>query len=449
MHIMHIRNSAFPKGVIHIIKTLKKHGFSAYAVGGALRDILLKIPTDDFDITTSARPQTIMKLFKKAIPTGIKYGTVTVILPDGKFEVTTFRADEAYSDGRRPDRVLFTKNITDDLSRRDFTINAIAYDPITKELVDPFGGQKDLKKKLIRTVGKPKDRFLEDGLRPFRACRFAAKLNFKIEPKTFAAIRQTLRKAKVVSPERIREELVKLLGAKKPSVGLELMRRSGLLKIALPELERGFGIPQNEFHKYDIYWHNILSCDAAPPDITVVRMAALLHDISKPECKDGPTFYGHEQVGCTVAARILKRLRFSNADSKKILNLIRCHMFDYTRNWSDAAVRRFIRRVGLENIADLFVLRQADLAAMGRKTSQRYLPELQRRILHIVRAENALKLKDLAIDGHDIMKYLKLKPGPIVGKILNELLEKVLDNPKLNTRKSLLSIAKSVEGIIA
>ncbi|MFH0886730.1 MAG: HD domain-containing protein [bacterium] len=433
-----------PKNVIYIIKTLKSKGYEAYAVGGALRDILLHIRTYDYDITTNAKPDQVMSLFNKTVPTGIKYGTVTVILDDGKYEVTTFRRDEAYSDGRRPDIVRFTKNITDDLARRDFTINAMAFDPITDKFIDPFNGRKDIKQKIIRTVGNPLERFSEDGLRPFRACRFAAKLQFKVEPKTLAAIKKSLNKAKIVAPERIREELVKMLESVKPSTGLDLMRRSGLLKLVLPELLKGHKIEQNEFHKYDIYWHNLYSCDAAPKDNMIVRMAALLHDISKPECKEGPTFYGHDQAGVEVSKTILKRLRFSNDDTARILNLIRYHMFEYNDQWSDAAVRRFIKRVGLKNIPDLFTLRKADLSAMGRIITKDHVTVLNKRIKKILKQSTVLKVSDLNITGHDVMRYLKLQPGPKIGKILNELLERVLEDPALNHKFSLLKIIKGI-----
>ncbi len=439
-----MRGKKFPKNVIKIIKTLKKNDCQAYIVGGSVRDLLLGIPVMEWDITSSANPNEVKKLFKKVVPTGIKYGTVTVLLGKEKYEITTFRSDEKYVDGRHPKNVVFTNDIHQDLSRRDFTINAIAYDPIEDKLIDDFNGKKDLTKKMIRTVGDPVDRFSEDGLRSVRACRFAAKLEFKIEPKTLAAIPKTLKVTKKVALERIHDEIVKLMAAKKPSIGFELMRRSGILKLIIPELVKTYRVKQPpKFHKYDVYWHSLYSCDAAPAGDIILRMAALLHDIGKPKCKVGYTFYQHDKVGCQMTEKILKRLKFSNDAIKKITNLISHHMFNYTSDWSDAAVRRFIRRIGgAGTVNDLFALRNADTSAMEREIGSDYLAELKRRIKKILNAENALHIKDLEIDGKDVMHVLKIKPGPEVGKILNNLLEEVLDRPTMNRRAVLLKMIK-------
>ncbi len=432
-------------GASRIIRELKAHGFQAYLVGGCVRDSLLGKEPEEWDITTNAKPDEVVKLFQKVIPTGIEYGTVTVLLPEGQYEVTTFRSDERYVDGRHPSNVKFTDDIHKDLSRRDFTINALAYDPEKDRLIDDFNGQKDLKDKLIRTVGNPLERFSEDGLRPVRACRFAAGLEFEIEKETFAAISQTLEVVKKVAPERIHDELVKMLSADKPSIGLELMRKSGLLRLILPELEDCYGVEQPpKYHKYDVYWHSLYSCDAAPKDNYVLRLAALLHDIGKPKCKVDFTFYNHDKAGIEMAGEMLKRLKFSNDDIKKVTNLIGNHMFDYSSEWSDAAVRRFIRRIGgVENVKDLFALRQSDARAMEQEIGSEYLSELQTRIDKIIAEENALHIKDLKIDGKDVMDTLKIGPGPRVGQVLNDLLEKVLDDPKLNDRETLLKLIKS------
>lgn len=434
----------FPKGVHHIIRTLKKNGYKAYVVGGSIRDMLLNIPVYDWDITTDAPPKKVVSLFKKAIPTGIKYGTVTVVLYDGDFEVTTFRKDESYTDGRRPDKVKFTKDINEDLSRRDFTINAMAMDPEDGKVIDPFNGQEDIKKKLIRAVGDPLQRFSEDGLRVLRACRFAAKLGFEIEERTFEAISKTLKVFKKVSPERIHDELFKMMSAAKPSAGFEYMRKSGILKLILPELAACIGVSQPEnYHAHDVYYHSIYSCDNAPKELPTVRIAALLHDISKPACKKEETFYNHEIVGMETAKKIMKRLKFSNDDIKEISNLIRHHMFNYTPEWSDSAVRRFTRNVGTDSIEDLFILRIADVKAMKKDLDYSYLKELKRRIKRIIDEQNALRVTDLRVNGRDIMKKLKIKEGPVVGEILRFLLEKVLDEPALNSRKKLLEIARN------
>lgn len=429
-----------------IITTLKTEGFQAFLVGGGVRDLLLGQTPSEWDITTSAKPDEVTALFAKVIPTGIDYGTVTVMLNGHPFEVTTFRSDEKYVDGRHPSNVKFTGDIHCDLSRRDFTINALAYDPITKELIDDFNGQADLKEKIIRTVGNPVERFSEDGLRSVRACRFAAKLGFTIEEKTFAAIHQTLNITAKVAPERLHDELVKMLASPKPSIGFDLMQRSGLLKLILPELENCVNVEQPpEFHKYDVFWHNLAACDAAPKDNLVIRLAALLHDIAKPACKVEMHFYNHDKAGTLAVEELLWRLKFSSAEIKKIANLVDNHMFNYTEDWTDAAVRRFLRRIGgVENVADLFALRRADVAAMKSNLGTQYLGELQKRIDKIVAEQNALQIADLKVNGNDIMKELKLTPGPKVGEILEALLEKVLDEPKLNEKDKLLQLAKTI-----
>lgn len=433
-----------PAPVIELISKLKSSGHQAFLVGGCARDSLLGLQPKEWDITTSALPQEVTKLFNKVIPTGIDYGTVTVILNEMMFEVTTFRSDEKYVDGRHPSNVAFTKDLHKDLSRRDFTINALAYDPITKVLIDDHNGQADLEQKTIRAIGDPKERFSEDGLRSIRACRFAAVLGFTIEDKTFKAIEQTLGTTKKVAKERIHDELVKIMAADKPSIAIELMRECKILDIIMPELLFCYGIEQPlNFHKYDVYWHSLYACDAAQKNNLVVRLAALLHDIEKPKCKKDLTFYDHDQQGARTAEIILKRLKFSSKDIKQVINLISQHMFNYTKEWTDSAVRRFIQRIGgVENLADLFSLRLADTIAMGKDNKPQYLAELQKRIDKIILEQNALHVSALKVDGQDIMKTLNIKPGPKVGEILNALLEKVLDDPSLNERDKLIELVK-------
>ncbi|MFH1576006.1 MAG: HD domain-containing protein [Candidatus Margulisiibacteriota bacterium] len=442
-----LKGKNLPEGALKITKTLKAKGHQAYLVGGCVRDLLLDLPVKEWDITTSAKPTEVSSLFHKVVPTGIEYGTVTALVDQGTYEVTTFRSDEKYVDGRHPANVAFTDDLHKDLARRDFTINALAYDPETDQLIDDFEGQQDLKNKLIKTVGNPIDRFSEDGLRSVRACRFAAKLGFTIEKSTLAAIPKTLEVTKKVAAERLHDELVKMLAADQPSIGLELMRQTGLLSLILPELEVCHGIDQPpKFHKYDVYWHSLYACDAAPKDNLPVRLAALLHDIAKPACKVDYTFYNHDKVGAKTCEEILKRLKFSNHDIKKVSNLVDNHMFNYTAQWSDAAVRRFIRRIGgVQNVADLFAVRQADTSAMEQEIGSQYLIELQQRIDKIIKEEHALDVSDLKVDGQDIMKALKIKPGPKVGQILHQLLEKALDDPKLNQRATLLKLIKEHE----
>jgi poly(A) polymerase/tRNA nucleotidyltransferase (CCA-adding enzyme) len=438
-----LNNKAFPKDLINIIKTIKHAGFKCYIVGGGVRDLLLGLKPKVWDLTTDATPKQITKLFKKVVPTGIKFGTVTVLINKVPYEITTFRSDERYVDGRHPSKVTFSNDLKKDLSRRDFTINAIAYDPTTRELVDIFGGQKDLKAKLIRAVGNPVERFREDGLRPVRACRFAAKLNFKIEDRTLKAIPKCLNVAKKVSMERVHDELMRMLEADKPSIGIDLMRKSGLLKIYIPELLKGIGVKQPKpFHKDDVYWHSLYTCDAVSKDKPILRLAALLHDIAKPRCKAGMTFYDHEAKGTKMAYGIMKRLKFSNAHIDYVMNLIKNHMFNYSSEWSDAAIRRFIRRVGSRYLDDLFELRVADIKAMGRKVESGHPRQLRNRINKILREQNALHIKDMKVDGNDVMKVLGIKPGPKVGEVLGKLLEKVLDDPELNTKPKLLELIR-------
>lgn len=427
---------------LNIIKTLQNKGFPAYLVGGSVRDNLLDLPVEEWDITTAATPQEVSRLFTKIVPTGIEYGTVTILLDGEAYEVTTFRADEKYIDGRHPSNVVFTEDIHLDLSRRDFTINALAYDPLNDQLIDDFNGQQDLKAKLIRAVGNPLERLSEDGLRSIRACRFAAKLNFVIEPATLAAVSQTLAVTKTVAPERVRDELVKMLASAQPSIGLDLMRQTGLLQLIIPELVACIDVKQPaEFHKYDVYWHNLYACDAADKAKRIVRLAALFHDISKPACQVDMTFYNHDQVGANVAEQILKRLRFGNQEIAQVSNLVRQHMFHYTSDWTDSAVRRFIKRIGgVANVADLFALRLADTKAMEREIESDYLKELRKRIDKIIDEENALDVKDLKINGTDVMEQLQIPPGKKVGAVLNALLEKVLDQPELNDRETLLKL---------
>ena len=433
-----------------ICTILLDNGFECYLVGGSVRDLILQIPVYDYDFATNARPEQVMKLFKKVVPTGIKHGTVTVLMRYAQYEITTYRSDGNYTDGRHPDSVAFSDSLKEDVERRDFTINGLAYDVNNRVIIDYVGGMGDIEKKIIKTIGDPLQRFSEDGLRPYRACRLAAKLHFSINKKTLEAIPQMLDVASKISVERVRDEIKKMLEADKPSVGFEYMRVTGLLQLCLPELSQGFGMEQNKYHLYDIYYHSIYSCDAAPKDKPLLRLAALLHDIGKiatrREGHDGDfTFYNHEVIGAKIARKIMRRLKFSNDEIEYVTNLILNHMFHYTQDWTDGAVRRFIRKVGLDNLQDLFILRLADRSGNGMRDG---LPEpikkLKKHIEKVVEKDNAFTVKDLDIDGYSIMDALHIKPGPIVGKILNELLEKVLDNPDLNNHEMLMALAKDI-----
>ncbi|MBN2038614.1 MAG: HD domain-containing protein [Spirochaetes bacterium] len=436
--------------IMKIADTFFSNGYEFYLVGGSVRDILLGYDVLDYDFATNAVPDAVMKLFRRVVPTGIKHGTVSILINDNQYEVTTYRADGKYIDGRRPETVSFSDTLEQDVRRRDFTVNGLAYDMKEEKIIDYVEGLADIDRKVIRTIGNPVDRFMEDGLRPFRACRLASRLYFSIDDDTFGAIKKTLDVAKLVSAERIRDELIKTVDTEKPSIGLEYMRKSGLMELFLPELLQGYSLTQNKFHVYDIYYHSVYSCDAIPGSDPIIRLAALLHDVGKSatrrEGEDGEsTFYNHEIIGSKITGKIMKRLKFSNEEISRVTNLVINHMFHYTDEWTDGAVRRFIRKVGLENLEDLFLLRLADRRGNGQRDG---LPapirELQRRINIVIEQDNALSVRDLDIDGHILMSEFDIRPGPVIGKILNELLEMVLDDPDANTREILIAKAKEI-----
>ncbi len=433
-----------------IVSTFNKNGYKCYLVGGSVRDLLMGRDVYDYDFATDAKPQVVTKMFKRVIPTGLKHGTVSVLLSGKSYEVTTFRADGKYIDGRRPESVSFSKDLKEDVIRRDFTINGIAYEPLKGEIIDYVNGIADIEAGIIRTIGNSIERLSEDGLRSYRACRFASKLNFKIEEETFDAIKKTLDVSKNISVERIREEFMKLLQSETPSVGLEYLRECGLLEQFLPELDSCYGVSQNKYHVHDIYYHSVYSCDGAKKDMPMIRLSALLHDLGKlPTRKPGKdgdnTFYNHEVVGAKIARRLMKRLKFSNEEISKVNNLVLNHMFHYTDEWTDGAVRRFMRKVGVENLEDLILLRMADRFGTGsREGMPGPIKVLKKRIEKAIEEENAITVKDLEIDGHIIMKEFSVTPGPIIGKILNELLEIILDEPEKNNSKFLLEKSKEV-----
>ncbi len=447
------------------------HGYEAYLVGGAVRDMILGKPASDWDLATNATPQQVISIFHKVIPTGIAHGTVTVHFLKHEIEVTTYRADHGYSDGRHPDSVTFASSITDDLSRRDFTMNAIAADLTNGSLVDPFDGQKDIRNKTIRTVGSPLDRFLEDGLRPVRALRFAAQLNFSIEKDTFSAISDSSvqEKIKSVSVERFRDELCKMLSSEKPSVGLHDMESTGVLKLFIPELASCRGVTQADvrgFHEFDVLDHLIYACDGAPKDNLNVRLASLFHDIGKPKARkvemraldpehpekmyETISFHNHEKYSVEITKPLMFRLKFPNAQIDYVCHLIEQHMFFYEQVWSDAAVRRFLVRVKPECVNDLFDLRLADIYGMhnvpvaANSEPVHYLNELSDRIKKVSEVKTALSLKDLAVNGQDLIA-IGVPAGKEIGRILQELFQTVLDDPAMNTRNKLLNVAEHIK----
>lgn len=462
-----------PDYVQTVARMLGKEGFKCYLVGGALRDVVLNIEPDDYDLATDAKPEEMLKIFPKSVSTGARFGMVSALIRgnDGEIhdvQVTTFRSEENYIDGRWPTKVTFITDLDKDLGRRDFTFNAMALDLSSAnldnenkskewEIYDPYNGVSDLNNKVVRAVGTPLERFKEDGLRAYKACRMASQLQFEIEEETFKAIQQALPVADQVSMERIRDEFMKMLkNSPKPSIGIELMRKTGLLELFMPELLEGYGVEQKVYHADDVYTHSLRSCDVAPDGI---KLAALFHDIGKPRKDMGNGhFYGHDMEGAKMAEEIMRRLKFPKAEIQRVSRLISNHMFYFPfydegmspeevkdlqqREWTDSAVRRFIARVGDENIEDLFELRIAD-ATGNPKTA--FKPEeieaLQRRISEVREKDMALKITDLKINGNDLMS-IGITKGPQIGEILNDLLEMVLDDPMINTKEKLLEEAE-------
>ncbi len=428
-----------------VVDRLRAAGYQAYPVGGCVRDLLLGRPVTDWDLTTDARPGQVSELFDKVIPTGIDHGTVTVMVGQVPIEVTTFRGEDRYSDGRHPDQVVFLDSLEEDLKRRDFTINAMALDLEGARIVDPHAGQGDLQRALVRAVGDPDLRFHEDGLRPMRAIRFAAVLGFEVEPATLDAIGRAVDVLRNVSMERIREELLKILGSRNPALGIELLASTGLLDHVLPGLLAGRGFAQNRFHRLDVYQHALRCLDKSRGD-AVLRLAILLHDIGKPATAAGPpaerTFYGHEQESARQADALLRRLCFSNRDRQRVTNLIHNHMFHYQPDWSDGAVRRLVARVGLENLPDLWELRRSDAwgRGPGLRSALANLKAVQERIGQVLTQDAALKVTDLAIGGAEVMRQLGCPPGPAVGRALSYLLDRVLDEPGLNQPEKLKNL---------
>lgn len=440
-----------------------QHGYKAYLVGGAVRDMLMGKEPHDWDVTTDATPEQVMSIFRKVIPTGIAHGTVTVHFMKNEIEVTTFRTESDYSDGRHPDKVEYTGNIEEDLSRRDFTINAIASYLGDGTITDPFHGRDDIRRKVIRTVGNPLERFSEDGLRPVRAVRFSAQLGFEIERETLKAISEPeiLKKTSGISLERFRDELLKLMKAEKPSAGLKLMEESGILDIFIPEFKKCRGCIQGDFrgyHQFDVLDHLFYACDGAPASKQNVRLAALFHDIGKPDVKrviptpqgDQFTFYNHEAKSQQITKEILFRLKFSNAEIANICHLVVNHMFNYTQDWTDAAVRRFLAKIQAENLEDLYDLRLADIYGMNnapvRGQDSRtiaLLNELKDRISKETEKNSVLSLKQLAVNGKDLMKN-GISAGKDLGFVLNQLLETVLEDPSQNEKEQLIKIALNI-----
>lgn len=436
---------ALPQSAKHIIGTFKKAGYDIYAVGGSVRDMLMDRPTHGWDFTTNATPEEILKLFPDSFYDN-QFGTVGIKIPDDIYEVTTYRSEKGYKDHRHPDVIAWGTSLPEDLSRRDFTINAIAYDG--KEFIDPYHGQEDLKNKIIRAVGEPNARIEEDALRMMRSVRIASELGFMIEPATLAAIKKNAHLISDISAERVRDELLRILASPFAADGILLLKQTGLLKRILPEVDSAFAVGQKSparHHIYDVGTHSVMAMKLCPSKDPVVRLATLLHDIGKvPTYKVDEkgiiTFYNHEMVSTKLAKAILARLRFSKKQTEKILTLIRWHQFTVDERQTDSALRRFVRHVGKENLTDMLALRTGDrLGGGAAETSWRM--ELFKKRLEEVQKQ-PFTVADLKINGFDVMKALNCKPGPIVGETLNKLFAEVEAGTLKNERETLLSRLK-------
>ncbi len=440
---------SIPEEVLLVTKGLQKAGFEAYIVGGCVRDLLTGRTPKDWDVTTNATPEEIQNIFPDTFYEN-KFGTVgvenkeTVDETLKVIEVTPYRLESEYSDGRHPDEVKFSKNLSDDLKRRDFTMNAIAYDPASGELVDLYDGREAIKDKMIKAVGDASERFQEDALRILRAVRFTTQHGFAIEGVTMTAMTKHSDLLAKISAERIRDEFVKMLGSTEPIVGIVMAQKLGILKYIIPELEIGIGVEQNGEHIYDVWEHNLRTMQhAADKDWPLhIRLAGLLHDIAKPHTrewskeKNDYTFYGHDVVGGKLARKICERLKFSADFTEKIYRLVRYHMFfSDTDQITLSAVRRLVAKVGADNVWDLIDLRICDRIGMGRPKEEPYrLRKFESMIEEVMR--DPINVGMLKIDGNRL-KEMGERPGPRMGWALHALLEEVLEDPKLNTAEYL------------
>jgi len=442
-----------PQEVKNILEKLSEAGYEAYVVGGCVRDLLLKElglskveGPKDWDITTNAKPEEIQKIFPDNVyentfgTVGVKTGSENPTLM--LIEVTPYRIEGKYTDKRHPDDIKFAEKLEDDLSRRDFTVNALALSA-EGNITDLFGGQDDLKNKIIRTVGKPKDRFNEDALRLLRAVRFATTLGFEMEKETLAAVKENAEWLRAISKERTREELIKIMESDNSYEGILLLEEVGLLQYIIPELREGIGVGQNLHHIYTVWEHNTraLKYAAEKKYSLEVRLGSLFHDIGKPRTKRGEgkysTFYGHDVVGAKMATQIMERLKFSKEMSEKVIKLVRYHLFYYNvGEVTESSVRRLLANVGSENIEDLIRVREGDRIGSGRPKAVPYKLRHMKYVIDKV-SHDPISVKMLKIDGNDLMKELGIKPGPKVGLILNYLLAEVLDDPAKNTKEYL------------
>lgn len=439
-----------PRKVLMIINNLQLHGYEAFAVGGCVRDSILARRPEDWDITTSAKPEEIKKLFRRTVDTGIEHGTVTVLIGKDSFEVTTYRVDGAYEDGRHPKEVCFTSRLEEDLQRRDFTINAMAYNDEVR-LVDVFGGMQDLNHHLIRCVGDPRERFSEDALRILRAVRFSAQLNFPIEPETAEAIKELAPTLEKISAERIQAELVKLLVSPHP----ERIRDAyelGITKVILPEWDAMAGVEQNTpHHRYDVAEHTIRAMKYVKRD-KILRLTMLFHDMGKPSTKTTDEngrdhFKGHALVSEEIARKVLRRLKFDNETVKKVTRLVCYH--DYRMEATPRNVRRAMNRIGVELFPYYLAVRMADAKAQSpyrRREKIENIVAIRKLYQEALLEENCVTLRQLAVGGRDLMD-LGMTPGREIGSMLSELLEYVIDDPKRNEKEILCAYVKEKLGL--
>jgi tRNA nucleotidyltransferase (CCA-adding enzyme) len=436
---------AVPQDVERVVDTLIANRFEAFVVGGCVRDALRGVDPQDWDVATSAKPDEIQKLFKRSLYTN-RFGTVVVSSGAHEIEVTTYRIEADYADHRRPEEVAFTESLHEDLARRDFTMNAMAWRPTPEggELVDPFDGRADLEAKIVRAVGDPGERFVEDALRLLRAVRFATVLRMRIDPRTADAIGARAALVATLSGERIQQELNKILLAERPSTGIRMLSDLGLLAVLCPELEICKSIPQDKAVAQDVFEHSLITVDATPA-VVVLRLAGLFHDVGKPETFADGHFHQHEYVGEAITRRILRRWKYPKDTVTAVTHLIRHHMFWYQADWTGSAVRRFIRKVGLDVIPDLFALRRADNIGSGIRAPRMYaLEDLWMRVQEEIERSTAFSPSDLVVDGNDVMRELGIGPGPEVGRIIAAVFERVLDDPDLNARDRLLPLIREV-----
>ena len=458
---------AIPEELQKMNRFFEEAGFEAYLVGGAVRDSLRGDFASDWDIATNARPEDVMKIFKKVIPTGIDHGTVTVHFMGRHIEVTTFRTETDYRDSRHPSSVQFNASLGEDLSRRDFTINAIAANLKTGRIIDPFNGQVDIKNRCIQTVGNPIERFTEDALRPIRAIRFSSQLSYEISPETYDAIKKVKNTIPNMSIERFRDEFQRMLMTAKPSIALRLLEDTGILALFIPELAACRNVNQIDdrgYHVFDVLDHLYHALDASAEEAfsLSVRLAALFHDIGKPDVRKESlksldpkrpaklstivSFHNHEKASVEKTRTLLQRLRFPNKLIQEVCHLIQHHMISYESAWSDAAVRRFVVRVGVEPLEKLFELHLCDSwATKGEKPGELYfsvIREFRERIEKVLDENTALSLQDLAINGRDLLQ--EGYKGKIIGEILNDLFSIVTENPSVNKKALLLQRAKEL-----